>query len=314
MTNPNKPLAFVFPGQGSQAVGMGKALAEIYPEAKDIFLQADDILEFPLSQLAWEDPAEELNDTANTQPALYVHSYAVWKVLQTHLPEVKASYMAGHSLGEFSALAAAGAISFTEGLKLVRTRGELMREAGEKNPGSIAAILGLDLEEVESITQAAATANEPVVVANDNCPGQVVISGSQAAVDRAIELAKEAGARRALPLNVSVAVHSSLMKDAQSGLDQAIANTEIQTPQIPVIGNVTALPLQNAADVRQEMQEQLTSRVRWTETIEYTLSNGISTYLELGNGNVLSGLIRRIDKSTTQIQLGTPKDFDALEI
>jgi [acyl-carrier-protein] S-malonyltransferase len=312
MTDLKKPIAFVFPGQGSQTVGMGKDLAQVYPAAKEIFHKADHILEFPLSKLAWEGPAEELNDTANTQPALYVHSYAVWEVLQATHPGIQASYMAGHSLGEFSALAVAGSISFSEGLKLVHTRGELMREAGEKNPGRIAAILGLDLQEVESITQSASAENEPVVIANDNCPGQVVISGAQAAVDRAIVMAKEAGAKRALPLNVSVAVHSSLMVDAQSGLLRAIANTAIQSPQIPVIGNVSALPLENATAVRQEMQQQLTSRVRWAETIEYTLFKGVSTYFELGNRNVLSGLIRRIDRATTQIPLGNPEDFEKL--
>jgi [acyl-carrier-protein] S-malonyltransferase len=314
MTNQQNQIAFVFPGQGSQTVGMGKDLAQAYPLAKDIFSKADHILGFPLSKIAWEGPAEELNDTANTQPALYVHSYAVWKVLQATHSEIQASFMAGHSLGEYSALAAAESISFTEGLTLVRTRGELMREAGVNNPGRIAAILGLELEEVENITKTAGTKHEPVVVANDNCPGQVVISGAQPAVDRAIVMAKEAGARRALPLNVSVAVHSSLMADAQSGLLRAIANTSIQSPQIPVIGNVSALPLENATAVRQEMQEQLTSRVRWTETIKYTLSSGVTTFIELGNGNVLSGLIRRIDRSTTQIPLGNPEDIEALGI
>jgi [acyl-carrier-protein] S-malonyltransferase len=313
MTDLKQPIAFVFPGQGSQIIGMGKELAQAYPIAKEIFHKADQILDFPLSKLAWEGPAEELNDTANTQPALFVHSYAVWKVLQTTNSSTQASYMAGHSLGEFSALAAAGSISFSEGLKLVRSRGELMREAGVKNPGRIAAILGLGLDVVEGITQAAGAEKEPVVVANDNCPGQVVISGAQAAVDRAITMAKEAGAKRALPLNVSVAVHSRLMADAQSGLLRAIANTAIQSPRIPVIGNVSALPLENATAVRQEMQQQLTSRVRWTETIEYALSKGVSTFIELGNGNVLSGLIRRIDRSTTQIPLGNPEDFEKLD-
>lgn len=313
MTNHENPLAFVFPGQGSQSIGMGKELAQAYPLAMEIFQEADHILEFPLSRIAWEGPQEELNDTANTQPALFVHSYAVWQVLQTNHPEVQAAFMAGHSLGEFSALAAAGSFSFREGLQLVRTRGELMREAGHKNPGRIAAILGLDLEEIERITQSASTEKEPATIANDNCPGQVVISGAEAAVDRAIVLAKEAGAKRALPLNVSVAVHSRLMADAQSGLQQAITNTDIKTPQIPVIGNVSALPLDDSQSVRQELQEQLTSRVRWTETIEFIRSKQITTFLELGTGNVLGGLIRRIDKTTTQIPLGKPEDFESLQ-
>jgi [acyl-carrier-protein] S-malonyltransferase len=313
MTNYNNTLAFVFPGQGSQSVGMGKALAQAYPQARKIFSRADDILEFPLSRLAWEGPEEELNDTANTQPALYVHSFAAWKVLQTTHPELQPAYMAGHSLGEFTALAAAGSISFSEGLKLVQTRGELMREAGIKNPGRIAAVLGLDLDQLEEITREASSENEPVTIANDNCPGQVVISGAQSAVDRAVELAKAAGAKRALPLNVSVAVHSSLMAQAQGGLLRAVANTTILSPQIPVIGNVSALPLENAAEVRQEMQMQLTSRVRWTETVQYLLSRGISQFVEIGNGKVLSGLVRRIDKTSSQVALGSSADFESFD-
>lgn len=229
----------------------------------------------------------------------------------TH-PELQPAFMAGHSLGEFTALAAAGSLSFAEGLRLVRTRGELMREAGVKNPGRIAAILGLSLEQLEEITKEASAENEPVTIANDNCPGQVVISGTQAAVDRAIELSKSAGAKRALPLNVSVAVHSSLMAQAQNGLLRAMAETTILTPKIPVIANVSALPLENVAEVRQEMQQQLTSRVRWTETIRFLLGKGVTHFYELGNGNVLSGLVKRIDRSTIQIALGKPSDFENL--
>jgi [acyl-carrier-protein] S-malonyltransferase len=276
-------------------------------------MKADNILEFQLSKMAWDGPADELNDTANTQPALYVHSFAAWKVLQTTHPKVQPAYMAGHSLGEFTALAAAGSLSFSEGLKLVRARGELMREAGIKSPGRIAAILGLDLEQLEQITQEASAENEPVTIANDNCPGQVVISGAQAAVDRAIELAKAAGAKRALPLNVSVAVHSSLMAHAQGGLLRAMADTAILTPKTPVIGNVSAQPLGNTEEVQQELQMQLTSRVRWTETVQYLLANGVTRFVELGNGNVLSGLVRRIDRGTEQISLGAPADFEAFQ-
>ncbi|MEN8241309.1 MAG: ACP S-malonyltransferase [Chloroflexota bacterium] len=312
MTNRIQSLGFLFPGQGAQAVGMGKELAETFPLAAEVFEQADQILGFPLSKMAWEGPAEELNDTANTQPALYVHSIAVWKVLKDRHPEVQPKYMAGHSLGEFSALTAAGSFSFAQGLLLVRARGERMREAGVKSPGRIAAILGLTLDQLEEITAEAAAEGQPVTIANDNCPGQVVISGSQDAVDRAIELAKAAGAKRALPLKVSVAVHSSLMADAQQGLMEAINNTEINAPQVPVIGNVSALPLKTAEDVRQELQAQLTSRVRWTETIEYLIENGITRYYELGSGKVLSGLTRRIDRGTSQIALGKPEDFESL--
>jgi [acyl-carrier-protein] S-malonyltransferase len=312
MTNKIQSLGFLFPGQGSQAVGMGKELAQENPLAKEIFEEADGILGFPLSKMAWDGPAEELNDTANTQPALYVHSIAVWKALQAKHPELQPKFMAGHSLGEFSALTAAGSLSFRQGLLLVRARGELMREAGEKKPGRIAAILGLSLEQLEEITAQASTAEQPVTIANDNCPGQVVISGSQQAVDRAIELAKAAGAKRALPLKVSVAVHSSLMADAQQGLLKAMADTEIKAPQIAVIGNVTALPLKTTDDVLKEMQAQLTSRVRWTETIQYLITNGVSRFYELGSGNVLCGLVRRIDRGTSQIPLGKPADFEAL--
>jgi len=304
--------AFLFPGQGSQAVGMGKALAESYPSAKALFDRADDLLGFSLSRLAWHGPEDELNDTANTQPALYVHSYAVYQVLAEVRPELQPAYLAGHSLGEFTALAAAGAFSFEDGLKLVRTRGELMRQAGEQNPGRIAAVLGLEIEQLESITREASSTDEPVAIANDNCPGQVVISGASAAVDRAVELAKQAGAKRALPLNVSVAVHSSLMSQAQAGLQQAAAGIEIGSPSPAVIGNASAQPLADRQAVEEEIRLQLTSRVRWTESMQYLLSHGVRQFLELGSGSVLAGLIRRIDRTAAQISLGSPEDFDAL--
>ena len=291
---------------------MGKELAETFPRANEVFMEADEILGFTLSKTAWDGPDEELNDTANTQPALYVHSMAAWHVLKAIHPEIQPKFLAGHSLGEFSALTAAGSLSFREGLLLVRTRGELMREAGEKSPGRIAAILGLSVEQLEHITAEASKEDQPVTIANDNCPGQVVISGSKDAVDQAIELAKAAGAKRALPLNVSVAVHSSLMADAQDGLLNAVQQTEIKVPEVPVIGNVTAMPLQTAEDVCQEMAAQLISRVRWTETVQYLISNGVSNFIELGSGNVLSGLVRRIDRDTTNTALGKPEDFKAL--
>ncbi len=302
-------ITFIFPGQGSQAQGMGKELAEEYSAAREIFQKADELLGFSLSALMWGDDADILNDTVNTQPALFVHSFAAWKVLSELAPDLKPASVAGHSLGELSALAVAGALSFEDGLRLVRRRGELMKRAGELAPGGMAAILGMDISALESICAKASDADNVVEVANDNCPGQVVISGAKPALERALEMAKDAGARRAVPLAVSIAAHSPLMAVVQAEFDQAVADANIREASLPVVGNVTASPLKTVADIQSDLGAQLTSRVRWTESIQYMISQGVSTFFELGSGNVLSGLLRRIDRSVKGIPFGTPENF-----
>lgn len=304
--------AFVFPGQGSQSVGMGRELAEQYPVAKETFDEADSILGVSLSQLMWNGPAEELNETMNTQPALYVHSIAAWRIFSV-LIAPKPATVAGHSLGELSALTASGALSFSDGLRLVRTRGELMKRAGELNPGGMAAILGVDIPTLDQICAESSTADEIVQVANDNCPGQVVISGHKSALERAMAAAKAAGAKRAMPLAVSIAAHSPLMDSIQAEWNAAVDACDIQTPVIPVVGNVYAKPMLAADELRADIKAQMQSRVRWTESVQLMLGNGINTYVEAGTGEVLLGLIKRIEASTSRYPLGNPKDFVALE-
>lgn len=304
--------AFLFPGQGSQVVGMGKELAELHPTARRVFEEADQILGFPLSAIMWEGPQELLNDTVNAQPALVIHSVAVLRLLEENHPEIEPVITAGHSVGEFSALVAAGALGFTDALKLVRRRGELMKEAGELYPGGMAAILGLDLGTLELICQEASSTEEVVQVANDNCPGQVVISGSSGALERAITLAQQAGARRARSLAVSVATHSPLMAHGQQEFNRAIETTPFVDPHIAVVGNVSAQPLMTAAEVRADLRAQLTSRVRWVESIEWIKTQGVSNYLELGSGSVLAGLIKRIDPEANCFSIGSPVDYSKL--
>ncbi len=305
--------AFVFPGQGSQALGMGKELAETYPIAKQTFDEADSILGFTLSQLMWNGPADELNETINTQPALYVHSIAAWRTFVIQDQDFRPDTVAGHSLGELSALTASEALSFSDGLRLVRTRGELMKRAGELNPGGMAAILGLDIPTLDKVCAEASTADEIVQVANDNCPGQVVISGHKPALERAIAGAKAAGAKRALALQVSIAAHSPLMESIQAEWNAAVDACALEKPIIPVVGNVHAKPMLTADELRADIKAQMQSRVRWTESVQRMQMNGIQAYVEAGSGEVLLGMIKRINPSAIRIPLGNPNHFVALK-
>lgn len=302
----------IFPGQGSQFVGMGKELAQEFPEAKEVFEEADDVLDFPISNLMWNGPTGELNETVNTQPALYIHSMAAYRAFMNLFPDLKPAFVAGHSLGEISALAAVGALSFNDGLRLVRTRGELMKRAGEISPGGMAAILGLDIPTLEKICIEASGGDELVQVANDNCPGQVVISGATAAVERAIESAKSAGAKRSVSLAVSIAAHSPLMDSIQAEWDNVVDTCAMRNPTVPVIGNVHANAIITADGLRADLKDQMSSRVRWTESVENMLGMGTQVFIEVGSGNVLLGLIRRIDRDAGKISLGTPSDFELL--
>ena len=307
-----KTTAFVFPGQGSQTLGMGHDLAAEYPVAKETFEEADKLLDFAISKLMWDGPKDDLNDTVNTQPALYVHSVAAQRVFSHLYPDFRPVSVAGHSLGELSALTAAGALPFDDGLRLVRLRGELMKRAGEESPGGMAAILGLDIPTLDKVCAEASTVDEIVQVANDNCPGQVVISGAKVAVERAIAGAKAAGAKRGIPLAVSIAAHSPLMTSIQDEWNQAVDACGMIDPKIPVVGNVHAKPMTAADELRADIKAQMDSRVRWTESVEWMLKSGIKVFVEVGSGSVLLGLIRRIDSGVSGYPLGNPKDTEVL--
>jgi [acyl-carrier-protein] S-malonyltransferase len=286
----------LFPGQGAQAVGMGADVYQSYAEARRVFDEADEILGFALSRLCFEGPEDELTDTANAQPAILVTSLALYQIAGARFPEVDC--MAGHSLGEYTALVASGSLSLADAVRLTRQRGEWMKRAGERSPGGMAAVLNLeDAALEEACRQAAEETGGVVQIANYNAPGQIVISGDKAALGRACELAKERGARRVIPLAVSVATHSLLMEYASDGLKKAIEAAAISAPRVPVIGNVSAEPLLTAEDVQREMMAQLTSPVRWTSSVATMIGRGVGRFVEIGPGNVLTGLVRRIDKS-----------------
>lgn len=307
-----KHTAFVFPGQGSQKVGMGKELAEADPSARAVFAEADDILGFHLSHLCWEGPAEELNDTAVTQPALLTHSIAVLRALEARHPGWRPAIVAGHSLGEFSALVSAGALDFAPALRLVQARGRLMKAAGERNPGGMAAVLGVEVEQVDSICrQVEAESGKVVQVANDNCPGQIVISGDEVALTTAMERLAAAGAKRTIRLAVSIAAHSALMAPAIPTFSQEVDEAGVRDPAIPVVGNVRAEVLGSAAEIRADVKAQLTSRVRWTESVRRMIAGGVQTFAEVGTGDVLIGLIRRIDRSPSLVALDLPAALEA---
>lgn len=301
--------AFLFPGQGSQLVGMGKDLYETYPEAKMVFDRAEDILEFPLKKLCFEGPEEELRQTRYTQPAIFVHSMAVDVLLKKKGIEPRAA--AGHSLGEYSALVSAGALSFEDGLRLVKIRGELMQRSGENNPGTMAAIVGMTAEQIEAVCREAAEAGM-VQPANFNSPGQIVISGSVAAVRRAMEIAKQKGARLVKELVVSGAFHSPLMGEALAGLVEALKTVTIKPAAIPVFSNVEAQPASQPDQIRRLLQQQLLSPVLWENILRNMIAAGYHQYYEVGPGKVLQGLLKRTDGNYPCQTVGTAAELEAL--
>lgn len=302
-------LALIFPGQGSQVVGMARALAAAEPAAATVLERADEILQFPLSRLMAEGPEEELTATKNAQPAILVHSVAVLRVVEERLGAV--AFAAGHSLGEFSAHVAAGTLSFADALEAVRLRGELMYEAGLERPGAMAAVLGLGEGEMEAVC---ARVDAGVCVpANFNAEGQIVISGDEAGVRQCMRLASEAGAKKVVSLNVSGAFHSPLMAPAASGLRSRLEEIAFRDPAYPVISNVTAEPVTSGATARELLVEQLTSPVRWSASVQAMLAAGVDRFVELGPGKVLAGLNRRNAKGVPTTSVGEPGDLDAIE-
>ena len=301
--------AFVFPGQGAQTIGMGQALAANYPVAKAVFDEVDDALGQDLSGLIWEGDIETLTLTANAQPALMATSLAALLALQAEgMALDTASFVAGHSLGEYSALAAAGAISIADTARLLRIRGTAMQEAVPVGVGAMAAILGMDFAAVTALAEAAAQ-GDVCQAANDNDPGQVVVSGHRAAVERALDLAKEAGAKRAVLLPVSAPFHCALMEPAAERMALALAEVDIAAPALPLVSNVLASAVSDPAMIRSLLVEQVTGAVRWCESVMYLASEGVTEVWEIGAGKSLSGMIRRIDRALTCQAIGSPENI-----
>ena len=305
--------AFVFPGQGAQTIGMGRELAQTYQAARAVFDEVDEALGESLSALIWEGDIETLTLTQNAQPALMATSMAAFRALESEGFGIKdANFVAGHSLGEYSALCAAGALSLTDTAQLLRLRGQAMQEAVPVGQGAMAAVLGLDFDTVERIARECA-GDEVVQAANDNDPGQVVISGHKKAVERAAEALKQAGARRAVMLPVSAPFHSALMQPAAGVMADALAGIDIQTPAVPVVANVRAEAVSEPGAIRRLLVEQVTGTVRWRESIAVLAAAGVNEFWEIGAGKALSGMIRRIAKEAKLANIGAPADIAALK-
>jgi [acyl-carrier-protein] S-malonyltransferase len=309
------PVAFVFPGQGSQAVGMGKGLADTFAVAREVFAEVDEALGERLSAVMWEGPSDTLTLTENAQPALMAVSLAAIRVLEGEAGldlkrEVK--YVAGHSLGEYSALAAAGALTIADTARLLRIRGRSMQKAVPVGAGAMAALMGLEFDQVAALAIQAAQ-GQVCAAANDNGGGQVVISGDKAAVERAIELAKSHGAKRAVLLPVSAPFHCALMQPAADAMAEALAKVEAKRPAVPLVANVLAKSIDDPADIVRSLVAQVTGTVRWRESISFMAANGVSAFYEVGSGKVLSGLVKRIADRAAGIAIGTPADIAAFK-
>ena len=306
----SKPkIAHVFPGQGSQSVGMGHKLYQSSPKAKEVFQEADEALQFSLSRLCFEGPEDELRQTINAQPAIMTVSIACLRAASEVNHTVSPSFVAGHSLGEYTALVAANVLGFADAIRLVRERGRLMQKAGEIKPGGMAAVIGLDEAVLREICR-----ESGAEIANFNCSGQIVISGSKEALARAMELAKARDARRVIPLQVSGAFHSTLMQPTIEGLSQAIAQINFRTPEVPIVVNSTAQPVTTAEGVKEELLRQLCNCVQWQPSVEYMVEEGVSTFIEIGPGQVLSGLIKRISDKVQVLNMSDPESIKALSL
>jgi [acyl-carrier-protein] S-malonyltransferase len=308
-------IALVFPGQGSQAVGMGRALAENFPAARQAFDEIDAALGEKLTTVMWQGPAETLTLTENAQPALLAVSVAALRVLESEAGfdvEREAAYVAGHSLGEYSALAAAGSLDPADAARLVRIRGRAMQQAVPVGVGAMAALLGLEFDAAAAIAAEAAQ-GQVCQAANDNGGGQVVVSGDRAAVERAVELAKARGARRAMMLTVSAPFHCALMQPAADAMEQALASTQVRVPKVPVVANVLARPINDADEIVRSLVAQVTGTVRWRESVAFMAQAGVKAFYEVGAGKVLSGLVKRIADGATGIAVGTPEDIAAVK-
>ena len=303
--------AFVFPGQGAQVIGMGRALAEAYPASKAVFDEVDEALGEKLSALIWEGEQDSLTLTENAQPALMATSIAAMRALESEGIEVSsAAYVAGHSLGEYSALCAAGSLTLADTARLLRLRGRAMQEAVPVGVGAMAALLGLDFAAATAVAKEAAQ-GEICQAANDNDPGQVVVSGHKGAVERAVEIAKAKGAKRALLLPVSAPFHCALMQPAAIAMADALSQVDIEAPKVPLVANVTAHDVDDPATIRSLLVEQVTGSVRWRESVEFMVENGVTEFWEIGAGKALSGMVRRIAKEVATRAVGTPEDVAA---